>query len=98
MREWGGEERLEGVLHSEIGANLEFNTTEERKEWLQYIEKVKDFYYGDNKKNPESPESVHNKVYKSDWVNELNKEREKWREVKAKEVTTVETSFDVAIT
>ena len=80
--EWGGEERLEGVLHSEIGANLEFKTTEERKEWLQYIEKVKDFYYGDNKKNPESPETVHNKTYKSDWVNELNKEREKWRRLK----------------
>ncbi|CAI4317490.1 CIC_collapsed_G0007490.mRNA.1.CDS.1 [Saccharomyces cerevisiae] len=84
--EWGGEERLEGVLHLEIGANLEFNTTEERKEWLQYIEKVKDFYYGDNKKNPESPESVHNKVYKSDWVNELNKEREKWRRLKQRKL------------
>ncbi|CAI4057379.1 hypothetical protein SKDZ_04G1090 [Saccharomyces kudriavzevii ZP591] len=85
--EWGGEERLEDVLHSEIGVNLEFKTTEERKEWLQYIEKVKEFYYSDKKKNsPESPDSAHNKSYKSDWVNELNKEREKWRRLKQRKL------------
>ncbi|CAI1894868.1 hypothetical protein SEUBUCD646_0D01140 [Saccharomyces eubayanus] len=84
--EWGGEERLEGVLHSEIGANLEFKTMEERKEWLQYIEKVKDFYYSDKKKNTESPDSAHNKSYKSDWVNDLSKEREKWRRLKQKKL------------
>lgn len=52
---WGGAERLEAIFNLPIDSNYRFKSQKDKKDWLNYINKVKQFYYND--KNPKE----HNK-------------------------------------
>lgn len=85
--EWGGSERLNALFNQPIIDHYDFKTTKDRKEWSEYISKVKVFYYSNITDLNNSHKSVNNQKnqqdkHHSDWLEELNVEKERWRRLK----------------
>lgn len=88
--EWGGGKRLEKLFNTPIAGNYEFKNNEDRKAWYDYVTKIKQFYYGegsnwnptDNKSRLEQMERGTAGRRNPDWVEELNRDRLKFKQVK----------------
>lgn len=88
--EWGGGKRLEGLFNTPIAGNYEFKSNEDRKAWYDYVAKIKHFYYGENsdwnptenKNRLESMEKGAANKRNPDWIEELNRDRLKFKQVK----------------
>ncbi|KTA98199.1 Regulator of phospholipase D SRF1 [Nakaseomyces glabratus] len=95
--EWKGGERLDAVFNFSVNKDFEFKNEKDRIDWVNYISKVKNAYYAPNKEssgiNDESSSSLSQQQEGNrgdrqnyDWMEELNKEKEKWKKLKQRKI------------
>lgn len=95
--EWKGGERLDAVFNFSVNKDFELKTDKDKADWVNYISKVKDAYYkptkevsnGTDNSSLSSDRQVDGKSVRSgslDWIEELNKEKEKWKRLKQRKL------------
>lgn len=90
--EWGGKQRLDALFNYSLGKEYRFNNVQDRKEWNEYIEKVKQAYYGNaplpSSSSTSSSEASHGSFrgLNKSWIEDLNRERERWRQLKQRKL------------
>lgn len=89
--EWGGGKRLNELFNTPIVGNFEFKNNEDRKAWLDYVSKVKQFYYLKNADKRSLEEigaitSRSGKHHHPDWWEEFNKDKKKLSRLKQRKI------------
>ncbi|CCD22380.1 phospholipase D regulator NDAI_0A02220 [Naumovozyma dairenensis CBS 421] len=93
--EWEGQKRLDAIFNLPVVEDYNFKNQKDRNEWMDYVSKVKEFYYGKHPKkkdlnNPSLSDSSsirsNRTSHRQEWLEELNKEKEKLRQLKQRKI------------
>ena len=100
---WSGDERLKALDNIPIGGDYKFKREKDKKDWMDYVSRVKRLYYGRvslGTKNAEDETLDHTDWGErrpsgvswstvgrpAEWMDDLSKERERWRQLKKKKM------------
>ena len=56
--DWGGEERLKALYNLPMQPDFNFKTRKDRRDWVTYVSRAKEIYYGNGKTKPKGSEEI----------------------------------------
>ncbi|EDO19044.1 hypothetical protein Kpol_2000p8 [Vanderwaltozyma polyspora DSM 70294] len=89
---WGGEERLDALFSQPQLRDKDFKDNIDRRDWLEYLANVKKYYYsnvGTHENEERKSISIsrpQTAQYRTDWLEELNREKQKWKQLRKKKM------------
>ncbi|GAV53113.1 hypothetical protein ZYGR_0AI03950 [Zygosaccharomyces rouxii] len=94
--EWGGGRRLQELFDTPIMGSFEFKNNEDRQQWVDYVTRLKQYYYGgvppgvDLESMPGPPgetgASGKSPQGESDWIEQLHSDMERFRQLKKRKM------------
>lgn len=94
--EWGGGKRLQELFGTPIMGTFEFKNNEDRQQWVDYVTRLKKYYYGgippgsDLENRPgllgESGSSGKSSQGEIDWIEQLHTDMERFRQLKKRKM------------
>lgn len=92
--EWGGEKRLRELFDTPIMESFEFKNNEDRKQWVEYITRLKQYYYGgipmgDLEARPGVSGELTGdgkSAQQGDWIEQLHDDMERFRQLKQRKI------------
>lgn len=92
--EWGGEKRLRDLFDTPIMGSFEFKNNEDRQQWVEYITRLKQYYYGGIPMGDLESSPGTSGVYRSDgkspqqgdWIEQLHNDMDRFRQLKQRKI------------
>ncbi|CAR27124.1 ZYRO0C09460p [Zygosaccharomyces rouxii] len=94
--EWGGGKRLQELFDTPIMGSFEFQNNEDRQQWVDYVTRLKQYYYGgvppgidlESRPGPPGESGIGGKSAQgeSDWIVQLHSDMERFRQLKKRKM------------
>lgn len=94
--EWGGGKRLQELFDTPIMGSFEFKNNEDRQQWVDYVTRLKQYYYGgippgadlEGRPGPPGESGVNSKSSQGEnaWIEQLHSDMERFRQLKKRKM------------